>query len=38
MKQLMDVTQNMVDIQVTRIQQLEQLRQQKIQEKMARAG
>ncbi|GAA4459217.1 conjugative transposon protein TraJ [Nibrella saemangeumensis] len=28
-------TQNMVDIQVTRIQQLEQMRQQKIQERMA---
>ena len=30
------VTQNMVDVQVTRIQQLEQLRQQKIQERMAK--
>lgn len=36
MKPVVDVTQNMVDIQVTRIQQLEQLRQQKIQEKMAK--
>lgn len=36
MKPVEDVTQNMVDIQVTRIQQLEQLRQQKIQEKMAK--
>jgi conjugative transposon TraJ protein len=30
------VTQNMVDIQTTRIQQLEQIRQQKIQEKLAK--
>ena len=30
------VTQNMVDIQTTRIQQLEQIRQQKIQERLAR--
>lgn len=36
MKPVEDVTQNMVDIQVTRIQQLEELRQQKIQEKMAK--
>lgn len=35
MKPVEQVTQNMVDIQLTRIQQLEQLRQQKIQEKMA---
>lgn len=35
MKPIESVTQNMVDVQVTRIQQLEQLRQQKIQEKMA---
>ncbi|WP_018619773.1 hypothetical protein [Spirosoma luteum] len=36
MKPVVDVTQNMVDVQVTRIQQLEQLRQQKIQERMAK--
>lgn len=35
MKPVETVTQNMVDVQVTRIQQLEQLRQQKIQERMA---
>lgn len=33
-KPVQSVTQNMVDIQTTRIQQIEQLRQQKIQERM----
>lgn len=35
-KPVQSVTQNMVDIQTTRIQQMEQLRQQKIQERLAR--
>jgi conjugative transposon TraJ protein len=36
MKPVETVTKNMVDIQTTRIQQLEQLRQQKIQEKLTK--